>query len=226
MSLINPLTGRYIESREEYDRLIAFGYIQDGSELMLSYEREALYTFIDRNLSTLPMRDIQYLQNPVNQGRIKYAKQLENYMIDYAREYRIPYQRVFHPDEVSKPVGRTRWSPTPNRRFTVPGVLADVKSRITSKQKTLGEELYNLHETERRIEEQDRQAEAAGFAVRERRDRTIEMLTKPECEFGVDCRDMSDAHRDSVKHKCKLGRECKFALRGNREHMMRYTHDF
>lgn len=48
--------------------------------------------------------------------------------------------------------------------------------------------------------------------------------TSDMCPQGVYCRDMGDSHRDTYRHVCKFGKDCKFALRGEKRHMIRYVH--
>lgn len=97
MDLVNPLTGHPIQSMDEYDNLIHAGYIREGEELILPVEKDALNTFIDRNLCKLPMHIIQYLQNPANLYKIKYAKHLESVLMRHFNEKGIYYEAVFLP---------------------------------------------------------------------------------------------------------------------------------
>lgn len=47
----------------------------------------------------------------------------------------------------------------------------------------------------------------------------------PNCPYGSDCRDRDDLHRDTYKHPCRFGSECRFLARNDKHHIFRYTHE-
>ncbi len=181
---------------------------------MDEWEKDRLLRiFIDQNLTIIPYVSIKYLQNqsiPLN-DRFLYAKELFEAMQQYEST------------RYGKPMMAFE---TKMRLENVPLDLSRPTVVYKKERKTLGAELAMLNKPSKIVASETVRVDPSRTTIHSKS--ISEMPDQPTriCKFGINCRDMSDEHRDSYRHLCKLGRNCQFALRGDKRHMSRYIHHF